>query len=91
MLQILEIEAEVTQEIVNTVVFVRIASTAAASLLIGKDGQNLDALQYLVNRMIPKVVGAKRRWWWDRCRKLPQNASLMRWSAWPQSRRRPRP
>jgi spoIIIJ-associated protein len=52
LLRIMEIEAVVTQEIIASIVFVRIASTEAASLLIGKDGQNLDAMQYLVNRMI---------------------------------------
>lgn len=51
-LNIVGIEADVTQEIIASIVFVRVASADAASLLIGKDGQNLDALQYLVNRMI---------------------------------------
>lgn len=50
--EILEIEAEITFEMLNTMVFVRISSEDAASLLIGRDGQNLDALQYLVNRML---------------------------------------
>lgn len=51
-LRILDIECQVTQDVMGTMVFIRIASPAAASLLIGRDGENLDALQYLVNRMI---------------------------------------
>ena len=54
-LAILEITAEITQEVRNGIIFVHIASQAAASLLIGRDGQNLDALQYLINRMILRV------------------------------------
>lgn len=54
-LAILGIECEITQELRNGIIFVHIASRAAASLLIGRDGQNLDALQYLINRMILRV------------------------------------
>ena len=54
-LDILRIPVEIDQEYRNGIIFVRIASKAAASLLIGRDGQNLDALQYLINRMILRV------------------------------------
>ncbi len=52
---ILMIETEIEQEIRHGIIFVRVQSKAAASLLIGRDGQNLDAMQYLINRMIMKV------------------------------------
>lgn len=54
-LEILSIEAGITSELRNGIIFVRVASKDAAALLIGRDGQNLDALQYLVNRMIMRV------------------------------------
>ncbi|MCL5269880.1 MAG: KH domain-containing protein [bacterium] len=54
-LGILGIDAELESEERHGIIFVRVASKSAASLLIGRDGQNLDALQYLVNRMILKV------------------------------------
>ena len=56
MLDILNIEAEIKTEVRgDEMIFIHIASKPAASLLIGRDGQNLDALQYLVNRMILRV------------------------------------
>lgn len=54
-LEILDIPSEVEMEVRNGIIFIHIASKAAASLLIGRDGQNLDALQYLINRMILRV------------------------------------
>lgn len=54
-LQILDVPAELTLEERNGILFIHIASKLAASLLIGRDGQNLDALQYLINRMIVRV------------------------------------
>lgn len=52
MLQILSIDADIQQHLRNGILFLSIFSEEAASLLIGRGGQNLDALQYLVNRMI---------------------------------------
>ena len=54
-LGILDIPGQMTQEVRNGIIFIHIASPTAASLLIGRDGQNLDALQYLINRMIMRV------------------------------------
>jgi spoIIIJ-associated protein len=55
-LNILDIEAEIgTETRGDEMIFIHISSKPAASLLIGRDGQNLDALQYLLNRMILRV------------------------------------
>jgi spoIIIJ-associated protein len=54
-LDILDISVEIEQEMRNEVILVNVTSKAAAALLIGRDGQNLDALQYLINRMILRV------------------------------------
>lgn len=54
-LDILSIEGEMTTDVRNGIIFIHIASKPAAALLIGRDGQNLDALQYLVNRMILRM------------------------------------
>lgn len=54
-LDIMEIEAEVSFDIEDEIIFVRVASPTAASLLIGRDGQNLEALQYLISRMAMRV------------------------------------
>jgi spoIIIJ-associated protein len=55
MLDILGVEATVTQDFMDSIIFVRVESSEAASLLIGRSGQNLDALQHLVTRMILPV------------------------------------
>jgi spoIIIJ-associated protein len=55
MLDILGIEATVTQDFADGIIFVRVESTEAAALLIGRNGQNLDSLQHLVTRMILPV------------------------------------
>ncbi|HOE97772.1 MAG TPA: R3H domain-containing nucleic acid-binding protein [Candidatus Sumerlaeota bacterium] len=54
-LSILDIEAELEDEIRNGIIFIHITSKQAASLLIGRDGQNLDALQHLITRMVMRV------------------------------------
>ena len=55
MLEIIGIEAEIESEVRSGVIYVNVASKVAASLLIGREGQNLDALQYLINRMVLRV------------------------------------
>lgn len=55
LLRIIDMPAEITQEIRNGIIFIQVHSKEAASLLIGRDGQNLDALQYLINRMSTRV------------------------------------
>jgi len=84
-LAILAIEAEISQEMRNGIIFVHAASNDAASLLIGRDGQNLDALQYLINRMILRVgreapmvvidVENYRRRQFDKLERLGQRAA----------------
>jgi spoIIIJ-associated protein len=55
-MEILRIDAQIgTETRGDEMIFIRISSKPAASLLIGRDGQNLDALQYLINRMILRV------------------------------------
>lgn len=54
-LDIMGIEHELKVQIQDRVIRVEIAASDDSSLLIGRDGQNLDALQYLVNRMILRV------------------------------------
>lgn len=54
-LDLMGIEHELDIQIEERVVNVDILAKTASSLLIGRDGQNLDALQYLVNRMILRV------------------------------------
>lgn len=51
----MRIETEVTHSVRNKVIFIDIGSTEDSSLLIGRDGQNLEALQYLINRMILRI------------------------------------
>jgi spoIIIJ-associated protein len=55
MLDILGVQATVTQDYLDGIIFVRIESQQAAALLIGRNGQNLDALQHLITRMILPV------------------------------------
>jgi spoIIIJ-associated protein len=52
MLDILGVQATVTQDYTDNIIFIRAESQQAAALLIGRNGQNLDALQHLVTRMI---------------------------------------
>ncbi len=52
MLEILGIEHRIEHDLRGDMVFVRIFSPSAGALLIGRDGSNLDALQYLANRMV---------------------------------------
>ncbi len=49
---ILGIEARTNVDIKGDMVFVRVASPEAAAMLAGHDSSSLDALQYLVNRMV---------------------------------------
>jgi spoIIIJ-associated protein len=51
-LDIVNIESEVQTEVRDEMVFVRVRTRSGASILIGRDGQNLDALQYLIARMV---------------------------------------
>ena len=51
-LNILQIEAEIEEEIRSEIIIIKISSESAASLLIGRDGQNIDALQHLIGRML---------------------------------------
>ncbi len=51
-LNILGIEAEIFEETRDDVIVIQIASKTAASILIGREGQNLDALQHLITRML---------------------------------------
>ena len=84
-LDILQADAEVTQEIRNDIVFLNVASKTAASILIGKDGQTLDALQYLLTRMALRVgreapmivvdVEDYRRRQFDKLEQLAQRAA----------------
>lgn len=51
----MQVEADVTHSLQNKVIFIDIGPSEDSSLLIGRDGQNLEALQYLINRMILRV------------------------------------
>lgn len=53
--EILQIPAQIDHELRNGILFVQVHSKEAASLLIGRDGQNLDALQYLISRIVMSV------------------------------------
>ncbi|MBI3735929.1 KH domain-containing protein, partial [Candidatus Sumerlaeota bacterium] len=48
-------EAQVEVQIKDRIVRVNLDAGKSSSILIGRDGQNLEALQYLVNRMILRV------------------------------------
>lgn len=55
MLDILGVPATVTQDFTDGIIFIRVESKEAAAVLIGRNGQNLDAFQHLVTRMILPV------------------------------------
>lgn len=55
MLDIMGIEATVTQDYIDGIIFIQVESQQAANYLIGRGGQTLDALQHLVTRMILPV------------------------------------
>lgn len=54
MLDIIGIDAQVKTDFHGDMIFIRVFSESAAALLIGRDGANLDALQYLINRIVLK-------------------------------------
>ncbi len=51
-LQILDVEADLEYIDYEGIVLISITAPDDASLLIGKDGQNIDALQYLISRVV---------------------------------------
>lgn len=56
LMDLMLIEAEVVVKIEEGVIRVDVEAGEDASLLIGRDGQNLSSLQYLLNRMILREV-----------------------------------
>jgi spoIIIJ-associated protein len=54
-LQIMDIEADLEYVEYEGIVLISILTSNDASLLIGKDGQNIDALQYLISRMVLRL------------------------------------
>lgn len=57
LMDLMLIQAEVTVKLEEGMIRVDVEAGKDASLLIGRDGQNLSALQYLLNRMILREVG----------------------------------
>ena len=53
-LELMEIEFTLSISIERRIVRLDVSAGDSSSLLIGRDGQNLDALQYLLNRMVLK-------------------------------------
>lgn len=56
LMDLMRIEADVAVKIDEGVIRVDVEAGKDASLLIGRDGQNLSAMQYLLNRMILREV-----------------------------------
>lgn len=57
-----EVEAEATEEQLRLTVF-----GEDAELVIGKKGQTLDALQFLLGKMVSKLMGRRMPVWVDAC------------------------
>lgn len=56
LMDLMRIEAEVAVKIDAGVIRIDVEAGKDASLLIGRDGQNLSAMQYLLNRMVLREV-----------------------------------
>lgn len=54
-LALMKIPAELEVTIEDRITYVNITAPEDSALLIGRDGQNLDSLQYLINRIILRV------------------------------------
>lgn len=84
LLEILNLDAEVEQDVQGDIVFIRIDSDEGSSILIGRQGQTLDALQYLITRMCMRVgreapmivvdVANYRRRQFDKLKRLAKRA-----------------
>ncbi len=55
LLDLMKIDAEVHMSVKGRIVHLDIEADESSSILIGRDGQNLEALQYLINRMVLRV------------------------------------
>ena len=55
-LDIIGIEFELETSVENRIIYLNVQAGDDSSLLIGRDGQNLSAIQYLLNRMLIKIA-----------------------------------
>lgn len=55
MLSLMGVDHDLTVTIKDRIIRIEIEAGDSSSILIGREGQNLDALQYLINRMVLRV------------------------------------